>query len=146
MRAFLIQIAQVVAGGNGRGDRLDQLDRPSGIAVERDGAVLVADTFNNRVVRWRAGAQVGEVVAGGNGEGDRVDQLMRLSRCCAAVVLKWDPREHRLFPTGTRQLAKLVLLCLRRRAPKLEPQVLRGVLLPLLMEDAWVPPQELWDL
>ena len=114
--------------------------------MERDGAVLVAEIVNHRVVRWRAGAQVREVVAGGNGEGDRPDQLRLPCDCCAAVVLKWDPREHRLFPTGTRQLAKLVLLCLRRRAPKLEPQVLRGVLLPLLMEDAWVPPQELWDL
>ena len=90
--------------------------------------------------------QIAQVVAGGNGEGDRLDQLMRPCNFCAAVVLKWDPREHRLFPTGTRQLAKLVLLCLRRRAPKLTSQVLRGALLPLLLEDAWVPPQELWDL
>ena len=139
-------VGEVVVGSNRRGDRLDQLAAPGDVAVERDGAVLVADTFNNRVVRWRAGAQVGELVAGGNGRGDRLDQLNRPCHCCAAVVLKWDPREHRLFPTGTRQLAKLVLLCLRRRAPKLTSQVLRGALLPLLLEDAWVPPQELWDL
>ena len=30
---------EVVAGGNGSGDRLDQLSRPWGTAVERDGAV-----------------------------------------------------------------------------------------------------------
>ena len=68
---------EVVAGGNGRGNRLDQLDIPTSIAVERDGAVLVAEGNNHRVVRWRAGARVGEVVAGGNGSGDRLDQLSR---------------------------------------------------------------------
>ena len=40
-----------------------------GIAVERDDAVLVADSHNHRVVRWRAGARVGEVVADGFGVG-----------------------------------------------------------------------------
>ena len=63
------EVGEVVAGGNGRGDRLDQLNRPGSVALERDGAVLVADTENHRVVRWRTGAREGEVVAGGNGQG-----------------------------------------------------------------------------
>ena len=48
------RVGEMVAGGNGRGDRLDQLDWPTGIAVERDSAVLVVDKNNHRVVRWRA--------------------------------------------------------------------------------------------
>ena len=53
---------EVVAGGNGRGSRLDQLNYPQGVVVERDGSLLVDDHFNDRVVRWRAGAREGEVV------------------------------------------------------------------------------------
>ena len=63
---------EVVAGGNGRGDRLDQLSSPDAIVVERDGSLLVSDLHNYRVVRWRKGAAMGEVVAGGNGEGNRL--------------------------------------------------------------------------
>ena len=50
-----------VAGGNDAGVLFDQLD--------------IADMFNHRVVRWKAGASNGEVVAGGHGDGDRLNQL-----------------------------------------------------------------------
>ena len=40
-------VAREVVAGNGQGDGLDQLDTPTGIAVERDGAVLVADYGNH---------------------------------------------------------------------------------------------------
>ena len=55
---------EVVAGGNGAGNRLDQLQKPGDVAVERDGAMLVVDTFNHRVVRWRAASREGEVSHG----------------------------------------------------------------------------------
>ena len=42
------EAGEVVAGGNGQGGRLDQLNSPLAIAVKRDGAVLVADSGNNR--------------------------------------------------------------------------------------------------
>eukprot|EP00927_Polykrikos_kofoidii_P031788 TRINITY_DN27255_c0_g1_i3.p1 TRINITY_DN27255_c0_g1~~TRINITY_DN27255_c0_g1_i3.p1 ORF type:complete len:418 (-),score=74.90 TRINITY_DN27255_c0_g1_i3:351-1469(-) len=45
--------AEVVAGGHGRGDKLCQLSRPMGLAVDASGAVVVADNGNGRLVRWR---------------------------------------------------------------------------------------------
>ena len=67
----------VVAGGNGTGSRLDQLDFPCGVAVESDGSVIVADQNNHRCVRWRRGAKQGEIVAG-HGEHSRVRLLFQV--------------------------------------------------------------------
>lgn len=57
------------------GDSLSQLHRPFGIAQDYDGALLIADSGNHRILRWAPGAKQGEVVAGGNGRGSRLDQL-----------------------------------------------------------------------
>eukprot|EP00928_Gymnodinium_smaydae_P046298 TRINITY_DN30842_c0_g2_i1.p1 TRINITY_DN30842_c0_g2~~TRINITY_DN30842_c0_g2_i1.p1 ORF type:complete len:597 (-),score=108.65 TRINITY_DN30842_c0_g2_i1:159-1691(-) len=56
-------LAEVVAGGHGRGDALHQLSRPLGIAVDAHGAVIVADNGNGRVVRWPAQATEGQVIS-----------------------------------------------------------------------------------
>ncbi|CAF3431842.1 unnamed protein product [Rotaria sp. Silwood1] len=55
----------VVAGGNGRGSRLDQLSFPTSIFVDRDHSVYVSDSENHRVMKWMKGAKEGIVVAGG---------------------------------------------------------------------------------
>lgn len=60
----------VVAGGNGRGNRLDQLDYPSFVFVDRDFSVYVSDYNNNRVMKWTINAKEGIVVAGNQGPGD----------------------------------------------------------------------------
>jgi hypothetical protein len=67
----------VVAGGNGPGDRADQLDKPSGIFLAADRSLYVADTNNHRVMRWCSGASAGVVVAGGHGQGDAPHQLSK---------------------------------------------------------------------
>jgi hypothetical protein len=54
----------VVAGGNGKGDRLDQFDSPHSIFVDRDRSVYVSDTGNHRVMKWVRGAREGIIVAG----------------------------------------------------------------------------------
>jgi sugar lactone lactonase YvrE len=59
-----------VAGGNGRGNRLNQLCNPCGVYVDDDQTIYVADTANNRIVEWKNGATSGQVVAG-----ERNDQL-----------------------------------------------------------------------
>lgn len=69
--------ACLAAGGNGRGSRCDQLNYPKGVVADLSGAVLVADTFNHRVMRWSPGASRGEVIVGGNGCGYALDQLHR---------------------------------------------------------------------
>ncbi|CAF1295485.1 unnamed protein product [Adineta steineri] len=70
------QSATTVAGGNKRGDGLNQLKQPLGIYVDEDSeSIYIADTDNNRIVRWKFGAKNGTIVAGGNGQGDNIDQL-----------------------------------------------------------------------
>ncbi|CAF1012652.1 unnamed protein product [Didymodactylos carnosus] len=68
----------VVAGGNGQGNRLDQLDSPLHVFVDRHHSVYVSDNGNHRVMEWEEGAQQGIVVAGGQGEGNSLKQLSRL--------------------------------------------------------------------
>ena len=65
----------VVAGGNGQGDRLDQLSTPAYVCVDRDHSVYVSEYENHRVTKWLEGAKQGIVVAGGQGEGDSLSHL-----------------------------------------------------------------------
>ncbi|CAF1425296.1 unnamed protein product [Adineta steineri] len=65
----------VVAGGNGKGNELNQLNDPGFIFVDEDQSVYVSDENNNRVMKWRKGAKTGRIVAGGNGEGANLNQL-----------------------------------------------------------------------
>ena len=65
----------IVAGGNGRGHRLDQLNSPSYIFVNRDQSVFVSDWKNHRVMKWIEGAKEGIVVAGNQGHGNSLSQV-----------------------------------------------------------------------
>ncbi|CAF0839854.1 unnamed protein product [Adineta steineri] len=65
----------VVAGGNGRGDQLNQLNDPTFIFVDEDLSVYVSDKRNHRVMKWRKDAEEGQIVVGGNGEGANLNQL-----------------------------------------------------------------------
>ncbi|CAF1450290.1 unnamed protein product, partial [Adineta steineri] len=65
----------IVAGGNGEGSELNQLNHPGFIFVDGEQSVYVSDAYNNRVIKWRKGATEGIIVAGGNGEGENLDQL-----------------------------------------------------------------------
>ncbi|CAF3331461.1 unnamed protein product [Rotaria socialis] len=65
----------VVAGGNGNGNRLDQLTHPHYVFVDRDQSVYVSDTGNHRVMKWMDGVKQGIVVAGGQGHGSSFTQL-----------------------------------------------------------------------
>ncbi|CAF4603698.1 unnamed protein product, partial [Rotaria socialis] len=65
----------LVAGGNGKGDGLNQLNVPTYVVVDRDHSVYVSDDWNHRVMKWVEGAKEGIVVAGGQGEGSALTQL-----------------------------------------------------------------------
>ena len=65
----------VVAGSNWQGNRLDELNGPNSIFVDRDHSVYVSDTGNDRVVKWMKDAKEGIVVAGGHGDGKDLTQL-----------------------------------------------------------------------
>ena len=65
----------LVAGGNGQGNRLNQLDFPTYLFIDDDHTLYVSDESNHRVMKWMRGAKEGIVVAGGNGQGDRTTQF-----------------------------------------------------------------------
>ena len=65
-----------VAGGNGDGNALNQLNCPFGLHIDDDNqSIVIADFENHRIVEWKMGANNGKVVAGGQGPGNRFDQL-----------------------------------------------------------------------
>lgn len=64
------QSGVLVAGGNGPGDGLHQLNQPMDVAVDADGFLIVADFGNTRVSKWMD-ADVEE----------RADSLIRAVMC-----------------------------------------------------------------
>ncbi len=65
----------IVAGGNGLGNRLDQLNFPYYIFVDEDRSVYVSDQQNHRVMKWLKDAKEGIIVGGGQGQGNSLKQL-----------------------------------------------------------------------
>jgi len=65
----------IVAGGNGEGDHLNQLNGPTFIFVDPNYSLYISDLYNHRVMKWLKDAKEGIVVAGGNGEGNSLTQL-----------------------------------------------------------------------
>ncbi|CAF1006140.1 unnamed protein product [Adineta steineri] len=65
----------VVAGGNGYGNQLNQLNWPTFIFVDEDQSFYVSDRDNYRVMKWSKDAKEGIVVAGGNGRVENLNQL-----------------------------------------------------------------------
>ncbi|CAF4951514.1 unnamed protein product, partial [Rotaria socialis] len=55
----------LVAGGNGEGDELNQLNGPAFLFVDRQQNVYVSDINNHRIMKWNKDATEDIVVAGG---------------------------------------------------------------------------------
>lgn len=66
---------QTVAGAHGAGPGETKLEKCTGLCVDTNGSIIIADFGNHRIVEWKPGATKGQVIAGGNGPGDRLDQL-----------------------------------------------------------------------
>ena len=65
-----------VAGGNGHGSAVNQLNCPFGLVIDDDNqSIVIADWNNHRIVEWKMGVSHGKVIADGQGEGNRLDQL-----------------------------------------------------------------------
>ncbi|CAF3496952.1 unnamed protein product, partial [Rotaria sp. Silwood2] len=98
----------VVAGGNGKGNRLNQLLQPHYVSVDRDHSVYVSDCWNHRVMKWEKGAKQGIIVAGGQGQGSSLTQLGRPNGVVvnqSGTVYVADSENHRilLWPKGATQ-------------------------------------------
>ncbi|CAF3136681.1 unnamed protein product [Rotaria sp. Silwood2] len=98
----------VVAGGNGRGNRLNQLSYPYYVFVDRDHSVYISDSGNARVVKWEEGATKGTVVAGDQGEGNSLAQLLHPQGVIVdqlGTVYVADLGNHRImrWPEGATQ-------------------------------------------
>ncbi|CAF2774091.1 unnamed protein product [Rotaria sp. Silwood2] len=68
---------ETVAGGHGEGNTLHKLYRPFGLVLDDDRTMLIADSYNDRIIQWKVGDNSGQVVAGGNDNGNRLEQLNR---------------------------------------------------------------------
>ena len=67
----------VLAGGNGAGNALNQLNRPLGayFVPGNPGLLYVADTVNHRIVSWQEGAVAGSVVFGTGTSGKSLSEM-----------------------------------------------------------------------
>ncbi|CAF1452253.1 unnamed protein product, partial [Rotaria magnacalcarata] len=62
--------------GNGAGGATNQLAGHHGLFVDDNQTVVIADTWNHRIMQWKNGDTTnGQVVAGGNGYGNGLHQL-----------------------------------------------------------------------
>ncbi|CAF4284958.1 unnamed protein product, partial [Adineta steineri] len=64
-----------VAGGNGEGQESNQLNSPSGIFINENRNIFIAEYWNHRIVEWKYNAKEGQLIAGGTGQGTGIDQL-----------------------------------------------------------------------
>ncbi|CAF1419660.1 unnamed protein product [Adineta steineri] len=69
------QNAITVAGGNGKGQELNQLMGPHGIFIDEKKTIFIADCSNHRIIEWKCNGKIGQIIAGGNNKGNRIDQL-----------------------------------------------------------------------
>ena len=98
----------VVAGGNGQGNQLNQLNCPTYLFIDEEQAVYVSDNENHRVMKWNKGAKEGIVVAGGQGEGRALTQLYYPEGIfvdTSSTIYVADTDNHRVmrWPKGAQQ-------------------------------------------
>ena len=102
------EIERIVAGGNGQGNQLNQLNKPTNIFIDREETVYVSDWKNHRVMKWLKGAKEGIVVAGGQGKGNSLKQLNRPNGLVVnevGDVYVTGYRNHRImcWPLGSKE-------------------------------------------
>ncbi|CAF4257096.1 unnamed protein product [Rotaria sordida] len=98
----------LVAGGNGKGAGLNQLNWPNYIFVDQQQTVYVSDNYNHRVMKWNRGAKEGIVVAGGQGQAYALTQLSSpqgLFVDTLGTIYVADSRNNRVmrWPKGAKQ-------------------------------------------
>lgn len=90
----------IVAGGNGKGNQLNQFDYPTYICVDKDDSLYISDSENHRVIKWMKGAKEGVIVAGGHSDGNKLNQLDDAEGIFVdhlSTVYVADSRNHRIM-------------------------------------------------
>ncbi|CAF5035988.1 unnamed protein product [Rotaria sp. Silwood1] len=103
----------VVAGGNGQGNRLDQLSNPTYVFVDREHSIYVSDYYNHRVMKWEEGATEGIVVAAGKGYGNSLTQLYYPQAVVVdqlGTVYVTDAGNHRIMRWPNRAIQGSVII------------------------------------
>jgi hypothetical protein len=77
------QTETTVLGGNGQGNKLNQLSYLQHIYVDDDDQNIYIDSFNDHIMDWKLNANNGQIVAGGNGQGN----LPQPSRITTDVII-----------------------------------------------------------
>lgn len=100
--------SSIVAGGNGKGNKLNQLNSPMSVYVDDAQTVYVSDQNNHRIMKWMKGAKEGLVVAGGHGKGNSLSQLCYPKGVAVddlGNVYVADTENHRLivWPKGSKE-------------------------------------------
>ena len=98
----------VVAGGNGQGNQLNQLNCPTFLFIDEEQAVYLSDTYNHRVMKWNKDAKEGIVAAGGQRRGGALTQLSHprgLFVDTSGTIYVADARNDRImrWPIGAQQ-------------------------------------------
>ena len=66
---------EVVAGGNERGNGLNQLNVPGFLFIDDKQSLYISDTKNNRVMKWEKNAKEGVIVVNGQSSGNKTMQI-----------------------------------------------------------------------
>ncbi|CAF1104283.1 unnamed protein product [Adineta steineri] len=91
---------ELVAGGNRKGNHLNQLNNPTYIFIDDDYSLYISDTDNHRVMKWEKDAKEGIIVAGAIGEGSSLDQLSYPAGVIVdhlGQIYVADPDNHRVM-------------------------------------------------
>ncbi|CAF1154045.1 unnamed protein product [Adineta steineri] len=65
----------IIAGGNANGNHPNQFAFPTGIFIDDENTIYIADSYNDRIVEWKFNSKNGHVIAGENGRGNGSDQF-----------------------------------------------------------------------
>jgi sugar lactone lactonase YvrE len=57
-----------VAGGNGKGNQLNQLGSPGNIIIDENKTILISDETNHRIVEWKYKSNNSQIIVGGNNQ------------------------------------------------------------------------------
>ena len=94
--------ADTVAGGQANGHQDNQLDMCTGLCIDSEGSVIVADLNNHRIIEWKRDATRGRVLAGENGPGDQPNQLNKPSD----VIVDREKKSLFICDSGNRRVVR----------------------------------------